>query len=149
MEPVFQHVLVATDGSPLADRALALAARVGVDARITALMVVHDYGLPEYLRAALGRRPDAQELRAEILAEGRRLLDAALLRAVPGDACIERCVVLSDRAPSHEIAALAEHDHCDLIVMGSHGQGGRLAGLVGSQARAVLSLTTVPVMVVR
>jgi nucleotide-binding universal stress UspA family protein len=149
MDRVFQHVLVATDGSQLADRALALAARVGADSRVTALMVMHDYGLPEYLRAALGRRPDAQELRAEILAEGRRSLDETLSRAVPGNGHIERRVVLSDRSPCHEIVALAEQEPCDLIVVGSHGLGGRLAGLVGSQSQAVISLATVPVMVVR
>jgi len=149
MHSIFQHVLVATDGSRLADRALQLALRLGGDAQVTALMVMHDYGLPEYLRAALERRPDAQELRAELLAEGRRSLDEALSRVVPGDARIERRVVLSDQAPCHEIVAFAEREHCDLIVMGSHGLGGRLAGLVGSQSQAVLSLTTVPVMVVR
>ncbi len=147
--PVFEHLLVATDGSRPADSALELALRVGRQSRITVLLVVHDYGLPEYLRAALGRRPDAQQLREEIVAEGRRTLDEALARVGCENLSIERCVVLSDKAPSHEIVALAQREHCDLIVMAPHGPGGRLAGLVGSQTQAVLALATVPVLVAR
>jgi nucleotide-binding universal stress UspA family protein len=149
MDAVFKHVLVATDGSPLADKAIALARRLSRDARVTALIVVHDYGLAEYMRAALRQRPDAQELREEIVAEGRRLLNDAIARAAGGDTPIERRVVLSEKAPHHEIVALAQREGCDLIVMSSHGLGGRLAGPLGSQASAVLVEATVPVLVVR
>ena len=149
MDAVFKHVLVATDGSPLADKAIALARRLSRDARVTALIVVHDYGLAEYMRAALRQRPDAQELRQEIVAEGRRLLNDAIARAAGGDTPIERRVVLSEKAPHHEIVALAQREGCDLIVMSSHGLGGRLAGPLGSQASAVLVEATVPVLVVR
>lgn len=149
MGPVFKHVLVATDGSPLADRAIELALQIGCGARVTALLVVHDYGLPEYVRAAASHRPDAQQLRAEIVAEGQRLLDAAIARTCCSTAPIERRVVLSGRAPCHEIVDLARHEGCDLIVMASHGLGGRLAPLLGSQCQAVLSLAAVPVLVAR
>lgn len=149
MEPVFQHVLVATDGSEHGDRAVALALRLGRGARLTALLVVQDYGLPKYLRAALSHRPDAQDLREEIVAEGRRLLDQALARVAGAGALTDRRVVLGDGAPCHEIVALAQREGCDLIVMATHGHGGRLAGLLGSQAQAVLSLSPVPVLVAR
>ncbi|NCT85331.1 MAG: universal stress protein [Comamonadaceae bacterium] len=149
MQAVFNHVLVATDGSHLADKAIALGLRLGGDTRVTALLVMHDYGLPEYLRATLSRRPDATELREEILAEGRRLLDEALARAAPGDTHIERRVLISDRSPCHEIVATAQREPCDLIVMASHGTGGRMAPLIGSQSRAVLALAQVPVLIVR
>lgn len=149
MDKLFKHVLVATDGSLLADVAIALALRLGRGARVTALMVMHDYGLPEYLRAALSHRPDAQQIRDEILAEGRRLLDEAIARAVPGETDIERHVVISALPPSREIVAMAEREGCDLIVMSSHGLGGRMAGLIGSQAHAVLATATVPVLVAR
>ncbi len=145
----FNHVLVATDGSRLADAALELAQRIGRGGRVTALLVMHDYGLPEYLRAAIGHRPDALELREEIAAQGRRLLDEAIARTTRDGAWIERRVVLSDRAPHHEIVTAAQRDGCDLIVMATHGKGGRMAGLVGSQARAVVAQASVPVLVAR
>lgn len=152
MERAFRHVLVATDGSPLSDKAIELALRLGRDARVTALVVVHDYGLAEYMRAALRQRPDAQELREEIVAEGRRLLNEAIARATRAaheDVAIERRVVLSEKAPHHEIVALAQREGCDLIVMASHGLGGKMAGALGSQAAAVLAHAEVPVLVAR
>lgn len=151
MNTVFNHVLVATDGSPLVDRALELAQRVaGGEARVTALLVMHDYGLPEYLRAALGRRPDALELRAEIAVEGRRLLDEAIARALgAAGASVERRVLISDKPPWQEILDLVQREACDLIVVAPHGIGGRMAGLLGSQSQAVLARATVPVLVVR
>ncbi|KQV60172.1 hypothetical protein ASC95_01470 [Pelomonas sp. Root1217] len=149
MREDFNHVLVATDGSPLADVALELAQRVGCGGRVTALLVMHDYGLPEYLRAAIAHRPDAQALREEIAAEGRRLLDEAIARTTRDGAWIERRVVLSDKAPHHEIVTAAQREGCDLIVMATHGKGGRMAGLVGSQAQAVVLQASVPVLVAR
>ncbi len=149
MGEAFNHVLVATDGSRLADAALELALRVGRGGRVTALLVMHDYGLPEYLRAAMGHRPDAQELREEIAAEGRRLLDEAIARTTGDGAGIERRVVLSDKAPHQEIVATAQREGCDLIVMSTHGLGGCMAGLLGSQADAVVSHASVPVLVAR
>jgi nucleotide-binding universal stress UspA family protein len=145
----FKHVLVATDGSPVADKAVELALRIAGGAPVTALTVVHDYGLPEYIRAAIQHRPDARELREELRAEGRRLLDAAIARAGGGDAPVERHVVISEKAPCHEIVDMARRQGCDLIVMSSHGLGGRLAGMLGSQTQAVLSLANIPVLVTR
>ncbi len=153
MEDAFKHVLVASDGSPLADKAIALALQDAGNARITALIVAHDYGLAEYVRAAIGHRPDAQELREEIAAGARRDLEEALARAGRGDpriAQIERRVIISERSPSHEIVDTAGHGPCDLIVMASHGLGGgKMAPFLGSQALAVLSAAKVPVLVAR
>ncbi|HEY8880663.1 MAG TPA: universal stress protein [Roseateles sp.] len=149
MVAAFEHVLVATDGSPMADKALELALRVANGSRVTALTVVHDYGLPEYLHAAVRGRPDAQLLREELLAEGRRLLGDAVARVARDNTPVEQQVVLSGKAPCHEIVAAASRQGCDLIVMSSHGLGGRMAGLLGSQTQAVLSLAAVPVLVTR
>ncbi|KQW42453.1 MULTISPECIES: universal stress protein [unclassified Roseateles] len=149
MAAEFKHLLVATDGSLLADEAIKLALRVAPAAPMTALLVVHDYGLPEYLRAACGHPVDAKGLREAIVTEGRQRLSEAIARAGGDAGRIAQRVVLSDRSPSHEILATAEREGCDLIVMASHGMGGRLAGLLGSQSAAVLALTRLPVLVAR
>ncbi|MCE4556746.1 universal stress protein [Roseateles cellulosilyticus] len=149
MGAVFKHVLVATDGSVLADAALALAHRLGHDGRVTALLVAKDYGLAGYVKAAVQGHPDARQLREDIVAEGGRQLAAAIERAIGADVAIERRVVLSDQAPCHEIIATANREGCDLIIMASHGLGGRLAGVVGSQCQAVLAMASVPVLVAR
>jgi nucleotide-binding universal stress UspA family protein len=152
MDTPFKHLLVATDGSLLADEAVKLALRLGASTRVTCLIVAHDYGLVEYARAALDHRPDAQELRREIAADARRELEEALARAARHGLRIdgvERRVVISSRAPCHEIVEVAEQQGCDLIVMASHGIGGRMAAILGSQAQAVLSAAKVPVLIAR
>lgn len=76
------------------------------------------------------------------------MLDGALARAVAGDPRIERRVAFSAKSPCHEIVETAQREGCDLIVMSSHGLGSRITHLLGSQSQGVLSLATVPVMVV-
>jgi nucleotide-binding universal stress UspA family protein len=41
------------------------------------------------------------------------------------------------------------HDHCDLIVMASHGRRGVSALLLGSETVKVLTHSTIPVLVYR
>lgn len=147
MKAVFQHVLVAVDGSATSTKPVELALRLGL--QVTALLVAHDYGLPEYLRVAVHGTPNACELREEIAAEGRRSLDAALARVEGAERIADRRVMISDKAPCHVITDLARREICDLIVMGAHGAGHHMPSLVGSQAQAVLALAAVPVLVVR
>ena len=49
-------------------------------------------------------------------------------------------------APGVLIAALAQDENCDLIVMGTRGLGGHTAALLGSVAQNVLENATVPVL---
>ncbi len=47
------------------------------------------------------------------------------------------------------IARAAREEHCDMIVMGSHGRGALKALLLGSVVSKTLALTRLPVLVVR
>ena len=51
--------------------------------------------------------------------------------------------------PVEQILAQAEEASCDLIVMGTHGQGTLADSMMGSTARRVLRRSTKPVLVVR
>jgi nucleotide-binding universal stress UspA family protein len=51
--------------------------------------------------------------------------------------------------PAEAIVRTAEQIGCDLIVMSSHGRRGAMKLLLGSQTAAVITHTTVPVLVVR
>ena len=51
--------------------------------------------------------------------------------------------------PVEQILAQAEEKNCDLIVMGTHGQGTLADVMIGSTARRVLRRSTKPVLVVR
>ena len=149
MNKVFKNVLVATDGSALADKAIALAMQMACDEQVTALMVVHDYGLAEYARATFGRGPDVHGLRQHIIEDGERRLADALSRATRHARRVNRRVVIGEQSPYHDILAVAEREGCDLIVMASHGHGGVISAVLGSQTLKVLSLAKVPVLVAR
>lgn len=143
---MFKHILVATDGSEHAARALALALRIAGGARITALMVVPDYGTAEFARAMFTNEPDVHELRSVIAAQGRARLDAALAAHGAAAKEVERRVAVSD-FPHDEIVKLAQQERCDLIVMGSRGHGALASVFLGSQTQRVLAASNVPVLV--
>ena len=143
---MFKHILVATDGSGHADKAVSLALRMAGPAGLTALTVVPDYGMAEFAEVTFTRGPDVPQLRENLAAEGRRKLDDVLARhGVPADR-VERVVQVSDY-PHQAILDTAERLHCDLIVMGSRGRGALASMLLGSQALRVLTLAKVPVLV--
>jgi nucleotide-binding universal stress UspA family protein len=143
---MFKHILVATDGSTLGDKAVAYALQLAGGARISALLVVPDYDMAGFAWATFTNGPDAQQLRKHMAAAGRKQLDAALARH--GDAArrIERLVAVNDR-PYAEIVETAAREHCDLVVMARHGRGPVVAALMGSQTTRVLALSSVPVLV--
>jgi nucleotide-binding universal stress UspA family protein len=143
---MFKHILVATDGSALAGKAVALALRVAGDARVTALMVVPDYGMAEFTRVMFTNGPDVKQLRADLAAEGRRKLDEGLAHHGQRAQRVERRVIVSDY-PYEEIVKTAEREQCDLIVMARRGRGALASALLGSQTLRVLSLAKLPVLV--
>jgi nucleotide-binding universal stress UspA family protein len=144
---MFKHVLVATDGSAHADRAIALALRMaGRDGRVLALMVVPDYGMAEYTQAFLTLGPRPEELRAAIAGEGRRRLDAVLAAHGEHARQVRPLVAVSDQ-PWAEIVATAAREHCDVIVMAPRGRGAVASALLGSQTQRVIATSPVPVLV--
>lgn len=143
---MFKHILVATDGSDHADKAVALALRIAGDARVSALMVVPDYGTAEFARAVFTNGPDVDGLRKILAAEGRRRLDAVLASHGAHAKRVERLVAVGDY-PYRDIVETAGRERCDLIVMAPRGRGALATALLGSQTQRVLALSTVPVLV--
>lgn len=144
---MYQHILIATDGSELAAKAVTsgieLAKRLG--ARLTAVtasepwsaMIMGDPGpafpIIEYERMA-----------AENAAN---ILDAvSSLAKTAGVACE---TVHAMNYPAEAIIDTAKAKGCDLIVMASHGRRGIARVLIGSQAVNVLTHSTVPVLICR
>jgi nucleotide-binding universal stress UspA family protein len=58
-------------------------------------------------------------------------------------------VVATADAPSRGIVDAAKINHCDAIVMGSHGRSGLPAMLLGSVTQEVLARSGMPVLVFR
>ncbi|MGB8649253.1 MAG: universal stress protein [Mycobacteriales bacterium] len=147
------RVLVATDGSAVADHAARTAfALLGADHEVTLLTVV---GLPMTPVAMVGGPgvatagdvvaiPVDEQGREPLAEEGRAALARA--RAAVGWDATE---VLEWGDAASEICRVAEEGGYDLVVIGSHGSGALRRALLGSVSHHVLHHAPCPVLVVR
>ncbi len=145
-----KHLLVPTDGSALALKAMAQAVDLAhpLDARIT--VITAEAAVPMPLKG-LGQGMDPALLDS-LVAARRQEAEAALAAActLAREAGIpvqgER---VNDDIPHRAILAAVKRLDCDLIVMASHGRRGMEGLLLGSETHKVLLRATVPVLVVR
>jgi nucleotide-binding universal stress UspA family protein len=149
---MYQHILVPTDGSELANKAVAegakLASTLGSRLTILAVLVpIHvfpDYGPEGESATGQARR----EARAFLEAEGKSRLDAALSVAKAAGVVADALWVENSH-PYEAIIDTAMAKGADIIVMASHGRSGVKAALLGGVTQKVLSHTQLPVLVVR
>ncbi|MDE2253523.1 MAG: universal stress protein [Betaproteobacteria bacterium] len=144
---MFKHILITTDGSEFAERAIPIAIEQAKanGAKMTAVSVVDLYpyiGAIEVMPTGIEGWQEA--IRAQADAAVQKVADAA---KAAGIAC--STAVQEDTLAWRGLLAVAEREHCDLIVMSSHGRGGLTSALLGSQTARVLSHTKIPVLVVR
>ncbi len=144
--PSLDHVLVATDFSELAARAIPYAyAMVRPGGRVA---LCHAYERP--LTDAPGtfgteREPMPARERAEL----EQRLAALVPEASDGRGIRTRVEVLDAGSPAHAIVRAAERLGVDAICLSSHGRTGALRTLLGSVAEEVLRSSERPVLVVR
>ncbi len=148
---MYKHLLVATDGSELATKAL--------DAwRVAGKGIRSDTDCPCRHRslAVLEMAQKAQEKKADPIGSyekhatewARAVLAKAATaversgRALPDDSC-------SGKHPSQGILDTAQELGCDAIVMSTHGRRGIRRMVLGSQAGDVIANATVPVIIVK
>jgi len=58
-------------------------------------------------------------------------------------------ILIKEGPPVETIIATAQKQNCDLIVMGTHGQGGITKVLAGSTAKKVVRQSAIPVLIIR
>ena len=66
-----------------------------------------------------------------------------------GEGYVTDDIIVVRGNPVEEILKYSEDKNCDLIVMGTHGQGTLADAMIGSKARRVLRRSAKPVLVVR
>jgi nucleotide-binding universal stress UspA family protein len=149
---MFRNILVPTDGSPPARRAIERAVQFAREqkARVTGLWVGPTW--QPNLYAYAGDLPPGfispDEFAATVRKDAARHLGAVKKMATAaGVRC--RCSYVRGNFPYQEIINAARRNGCDLIVMGSHGRRGISKLLLGSQTNMVLAHSTIPVMVSR
>jgi nucleotide-binding universal stress UspA family protein len=146
---MFKNILIPTDGSDQSQRAV----RAGVElaklhgARVTGVHVIPDYHL---LIAYEGAFDPVTEERIEEEAKARAEAYLGQVRSAATEAGVPCSTVCetSDH-PYDAILRTCDTNHCDLILMTSHGRKGLAAVLLGSETRKVLTHAKVPVLVVR
>lgn len=145
---MFEHILIATDGSDLAriavETGLGLAKALG--AKATAVTVTPslasvapgepEIGFPveEYIRAT---KENAAAILSTVSDSAKRI----------GIACAT--IHEPDQYAADGILSAAEKAGCDVIVISSHGRHGLQRLLLGSQAQEVLTRSTIPVLICR
>jgi nucleotide-binding universal stress UspA family protein len=139
MEAMFTKIVWATDGSELADGALDFARELSrvhgsriVAVHANELLLGRGAGAP-----LLADEPDLQAKIADQVEE---------LQSTGFDAALKVCTGSRDVATL--IAEAAKDVDADLIVVGTHGNGGFTAALMGSVARALCHTAELPVLVV-
>jgi len=145
---MFKHILLATDGSELAqrgvDQGLALAKALG--AKVTAVTVTEPMTAMLVGEATIALPLDDYDKAASADA-AQILAGVAAAASKAGVAC--ETLHVKDQYPAEGIVEAAKAGGCDLVVMASHGRRGLSKLLLGSQATRVLTLSEVPVLVCR
>jgi nucleotide-binding universal stress UspA family protein len=142
---MYQHILIATDGSRLAGKAVAagLALAAALKARVTA--VTAEEPLEALVVAEPSQRSPVGEFERAAAESARRILTEVSERA--REQGIECATVQVSDFPAPAILATAKARGCDLIVMSSHGRRGLDRLFLGSQARRVLAHSPVPILI--
>jgi nucleotide-binding universal stress UspA family protein len=159
MLPDIKRILYATDLSENARHAFGYAASLAnrYGAKIIVLHVIEDFSPSATLQLVSMFGEDKwKEIRKrqekEVLETIRKRLETFYREAWPdmvdhdfaaGD------VVVKTGEPVNQILKQAEQTGCDVIVMGTHGQGMFAEALLGSTARRVVHRSRTPVLVVR
>ena len=149
----YEDILVPTDGSGLAvralDEALSLAGLTG--ATVHVVYVVDDAAVAELATAScvdeVSFDADVGRLFERFEAVGERAI--ADVREAAGERGAELVTEVRRGIPDESILEYADENGVDLIVMGTHGRRGVRRYLLGSTTEQVLRQSPVPVLAVR
>ena len=145
---MFQHILIATDGSLLSqaaiDKAIDFAREAG--ARVTVVTATEPFNVFSADSTQLAETKASYE--KHVKAEASKHLAEAERKA---RSLGVQCTVLQveQQHPYRAIIDAAKTHGCDLIAMASHGRRGVSGLVLGSETTKVLTHSSIPVLVYR
>ena len=147
---MFKNILVATDGSKLSAKAVALAIRAAkcFGAKLTVCFATTRYTVGAYGESVLYDADSEGKYDKLCREEGARILDSVARKTAAAGVKSNITQAVAS-APWQAILATAKKSKCDVIVMASHGRRGISALLLGSETQKVLTHSKLPVIVVR
>ncbi|WP_224546581.1 universal stress protein [Mesorhizobium sp. CA16] len=149
---MYKTILIATDGSELAQKGVAhgLELAVGLGAAVAFVTVSEPFPTLAWGGAMAGYvaadelsnyEESARKYASEVLDKCKAEAEAKGVAS--------KGVHVENKAPAEAILEVAGAEGSDLIVMASHGRRGLGRLMLGSQTAEVVSLTRIPVLVVR
>ena len=147
---MFKNILIPTDGSKLSQKAAVQGVKLAksVGAKVTGLFAAPPATPIVYRDSLPVGYATPGEHAQRIKRTAAKHLDFVAREAKKARVRYEAVQVTSDY-PGEDILKVAKKKKCDLIVMGTHGQGGLRGVFIGSVTQKVLSKSKVPVMVFR
>lgn len=148
---MYKYILVATDGTDFALRAVREASRLAAafGSKLLILHVVSPMELPHHVSGGALSRLPRSVLLEEAETQERQIMDHAVKVAEEAGAQPTPAFI-TGTSPYEAILHVAEEQHCDLIVMASHGRRGLTGLLIGSETKKLLThVKDIPVLVVR
>lgn len=143
---MFKKILLPTDGSPLAHKAIdagiELARQTG--ASLTAVHVMPLLHMFTYEPGVTESVHDT--VRKDRAAHSKKYLEQVAEQAAAAGVPCETVLATSD-SPYEAIIDTARGSGCDLIAMASHGRMGIKGVLLGSETQKVLTHSAIPVLV--
>jgi nucleotide-binding universal stress UspA family protein len=147
---MYKHILIPTDGSPVADKAVS----AGIDfareakAQITLFTAVPEYQVPSEGELMARRAQPLATYERLAMEKAQAVLAPAAERArAAGIACDTDFAM--DNRPYHAIIDAAKRHGCDAIFMSTHGREGLAKLWYGSETAEVLTHTDLPTLVYR
>ena len=145
---MYKHLLIAIDGSDLAQIALhhGIALAKALDAKVTIVTVSEPWHA--YAPGETAMPFPVKEYQESIAKWATDILVKA--KSVAGNAGVNSAVIhIKDDYPADGILGVADKQDCDLIVMASHGRRGLSRLVLGSQANHVVTHSKRPVLICR
>jgi nucleotide-binding universal stress UspA family protein len=145
---MYQHILIPTDGSELAERAVTHGLSLAKFAGAKVTFIIVEERAPGWMSfvetgAAEAFAKYTEEIKNYYASALDRVANAAKQAGVPCDT-----LQLQDVQPYEAIIATATDRGCDLVVMASRGRSGLTAMVLGSVTNKVLTYIKAPVLVV-
>jgi nucleotide-binding universal stress UspA family protein len=149
---MYQHILIPTDGSELAERAVTRGLSLAKLLRAKVTVIIVEEPVPTgWWSSAENRLAGVADITAKYDEEIKKHATSALDRAADAakQAGVSCKTIQVQGVPYQAIIATATDRGCDLIVMSSHGRSGLSAVVLGSVTNKVLTHSKIPVLVVQ
>jgi nucleotide-binding universal stress UspA family protein len=147
---MYKHILIPTDGTRLAAKAVQAGIRLAKESRakVTWFTALPEYELPSQAEIMNKRGVSIEAHEKTSRERAQRILAPLARKAKAAGVASATDYALCNR-PAEAIAEAAKRHKCDLIVMASHGRTGISALVYGSETKKVISRTDIPTLVYR